>query len=292
MQAAAGSGAGGAAEAPVAASRLARAVNDLRVRIKNRLLDRRSDCPFTLGVIGIMKNEARNIDEWIGHYLWQGAERIYLIDNGSTDGTAEKLKPWLADGRVKSVYLPAPHRQWQHYWTAIRRFGVRRECEWLLVADLDEFWFCRDGRTIREALAGFGGIDVIYANWSIFGSGGRKAHPASLRRDLVLRQPGLGHHGGTKWICRTRRLRRRADVGIHKIRGSCSSRTVSDNTVFQLNHYMTQSEEYFRAVKMTRGDAANPVSDGIRDMAYFERIDAACTVEDRLLADMVETAEG
>lgn len=260
-------------------------LDGIRVRLKNALAADRRSYPCRLGVLAIMKNEARNIDEWIEHYLWQGVDRIYLIDNGSTDATQEKLRPWLAGGRVCCLTLPRPHFQWQHYRTAIRRFGIRRECRWLMVADLDEFWFCRDGRTVAEALDGFANFDVIYTNWTIFGSAGHKHHPASLRREIRLRQPGLAAHENTKWILRTRSLRRAGDVGIHKVRRACSSRTISDNATFQLNHYMIQSEEYFRDVKMTRGDAAGSRGDRLRDMAYFHRIDSACTEEDRLLAD-------
>ena len=52
-----------------------------------------------------MKNEARNIVEYVSHYRWQGAEKIYLIDNGSTDETLELIKPFLEDGTVELVQL-------------------------------------------------------------------------------------------------------------------------------------------------------------------------------------------
>lgn len=272
-------------------TRLTRRLDRLRVRIKNWLAREKTGYPNRLGLIAIMKNEAMNLDEFLGHYLAEGVDRIYLIDNGSTDATQDVLRPWLADGRVKAITLPRPHRQHAHYWTAIRRLGIRRDCQWLMVADLDEFWFCRDGRKLGEALDAFTGFDVIYANWSIFGSSGHVDHPPSIRLGLTMRQPELGGHAATKWICRTSRLRRAANIGIHKIRGSCSSRTVSDNRLFQINHYVIQSEAYFRKVKMSRGDATKPELDSLRDMTYFKRVDDLCTVEDRLLADRVAARE-
>lgn len=71
-------------------------------------------------VLGIMKNEARNIVEYVSHYRWQGAEKIYLIDNGSTDETLELIKPFLEDGTVELVQLHQRWKQAQHYWTAIK----------------------------------------------------------------------------------------------------------------------------------------------------------------------------
>ena len=44
-------------------------------------------------VVGIFKNEAMGIAEWISHYRWQGAKHIYLIDNNSTDDWRSRLGP-------------------------------------------------------------------------------------------------------------------------------------------------------------------------------------------------------
>ncbi|MDP3263495.1 MAG: glycosyltransferase family 2 protein [Tabrizicola sp.] len=78
--------------------------------------------PFRLGVLAIMKNEAHLIEEWLQHYLSFGADRIYLIDNGSTDDTLKKIEPWLTDGRVAVLVLPEQHKQVEHYWTAFQHF--------------------------------------------------------------------------------------------------------------------------------------------------------------------------
>ncbi|WP_083906792.1 glycosyltransferase family 2 protein [Octadecabacter arcticus] len=58
-----------------------------------------------------MKNESLNIKEWIEHYLWQGIEQIYLIDNGSTDLTLDIIRPWVESGQAKIISLTKPARQ-------------------------------------------------------------------------------------------------------------------------------------------------------------------------------------
>lgn len=240
-----------------------------------------------LGVLGIMKNEAMNLDEWVEHYLWMGAGRIYLIDNGSTDDTVAKARAWAAKGRVELVEYPERHQQVPHYRRAFRHFDIARQCEWLLIADLDEFWFCPAGDRLTDALTEFGAYDVIYSNWVMFGSGGLIDHPPSVRTDFTLRRPGVAGHDETKYICRSRLLENPEALGIHKVWGGDSSRTVSDTRRFQLNHYPIQSEDFFRKVKMTRGAADSERYETIRDMDYFRRYDAGCDQEDRQLADLV-----
>lgn len=109
----------------------------------------------------------------------QGAGRIYLIDNGSTDGSCAIAEQYaLATGRVELIGLPEPWQQLAHYRTAIAALDIVNTCEWLLIADLDEFWFCKSpADNLKGALSRFDRMDVIYANWFIFGSAGHIEHP-------------------------------------------------------------------------------------------------------------------
>jgi Glycosyl transferase family 2 len=238
-----------------------------------------------LGVLAIMKNEALNIDEWVQHYLWMGASQICLVDNGSTDGTLGKARAWAARGKVQVVQLPQPHRQRQHYRQAFQQFRMGRRSDWLLVADLDEFWFCPNGDTLAKALVEYDGIDLIYSNWVVFGSNGLIEQPPSVREGFTLRRPGLSNQA--KYICRTKALTAPGDLHIHRVKSPAPMRTITETQRFQLNHYPIQSLEFFRSVKMTRGDAVSAANDGMRDMDYFRANDEGCTETDRRLADLV-----
>lgn len=244
----------------------------------------------TLGVLAILKNEALNLREWVDHYRWQGASRLFLIDNGSTDGGRALVEREIADGFVEWYRRPRRHAQVAHYREVFRRAAVRRKVEWLAVADLDEFWYAPRS-TLREELERVGGLDLIYANWRNFGSGGWNEHPPSLRRCITRRFPEYGQHACTKWIVRTDAVWLPWQLRIHKVRHVASDRVVSDNVTFRLAHYPIQSLRYFTEVKMTRGDVSTRRSDSLRDLAYFETYDARATVEDRELADLVERAE-
>lgn len=260
-----------------------------RERLARHRERKREKLRGSLAVLAIMKNEAMNIDEWVSHYLQVGADRIVLIDNGSTDDTFAKAEAWVRRGAVDLISRPQRHRQSDHYLSAFNTF-IRGKYEWLLVADLDEFWFCPDGTKVSSKLAEeqFAQTDVIYANWQMFGSSGLVDHPSSIRSALVHRSLGLSSHLDTKYLCRTAVLTSRANIGVHKIIGGDSARTVSDNENFHLFHYPIQSLEFFEKVKMARGDALSAGSDLVRDMNYFRQYDAPCTVLDRTLAELVE----
>ncbi|WIY24847.1 glycosyltransferase family 2 protein [Parasedimentitalea psychrophila] len=254
-------------------------------RAKRQL--RTPEKPNTLGVLAIMKNETLNIEEWIRHYEWQGVGTIYLIDNGSTDDSLAKVQPWIESGLVKCISLNRPHAQLDHYWAAFRTFRIKQNCEWLLVADLDEFWICKSGHKLSDEMARFRHVDVIYANWTIFGSSGCRDHPQDLRSTLLMRQPDLEDHRFQKWICRTSEIKVKSNLQVHSIKGVCSSRTISANYIFQLNHYINQSLSFWQTVKMRRGDVIDPLFDENRSIELFNEIDSACTVKDTLLADLL-----
>jgi hypothetical protein len=135
------------------------------------------------------------------------------------------------------------------------------------------------------ALTEYPEIDVIYANWTMFGSSGLIAHPSSVRTGFTLRRPGLARHG--KYMCRTQALNTPNELHLHQVKSPVPLRSVMETQRFQLNHYPIQSMDFFRSVKMTRGDAGNAAKDAMRDLAYFREQDAGCVEIDRKLADLV-----
>lgn len=242
-----------------------------------------------IGVLAIMKNEAMNVTEWLDHYQWLGIDEIFLIDNGSTDETIQRVNSHRMRDRVELVLRPEPHQQVRHYRDVYRELNIRDRVDWLMMADLDEFWFVKDGSCFRRLLeAQHKGSDLIYTNWTVFGSGGYDRHPESLRLELTSARPKLSSHANTKYIARTSALTDGERMGTHKVRDMDIRRIVSDNIVLQLNHYVTQSREFWESVKMTRGDASNARNDATRTWEYFQRYDAACTAEDTRLAALLQ----
>lgn len=241
--------------------------------------------PHVVGVLAIMKNESHTIDEWVSHYLSIGVDKIFLIDNGSTDDTVSKARRWVAQGLVQLVEYPEQHLQREHYWAAFQQLRIAEVCEWLMIADMDEFWFCKDGRPISDYLRDLPGIDMVFANWSQFGSNGHVAQPSSLRLGFTKRCADLDK--STKSIFRTYVAHRAYVIGVHHVNCVSPFRQITDNQHLQLNHYATQSHHYWFNVKMKRGDVYVASPDWAERAGRFAATDALATLEDTLLRDMV-----
>jgi Glycosyltransferase family 92 len=244
----------------------------------------------TLCVMTIVKNEALNITEWADHYSWQGASHLFVIDNGCTDATIKLLESHPRANDISISLLPRPHRQAEHYREVFKAARIRDRFKWLLIADADEFWFDRAGSGLPDALKMLDGFDLIYCNWTNYGTSASKSHPQSLRKELLRCMPALGPHEFTKWIVKTSTIRRASAIGIHKVSDCRSTHTVSDNERLQINHYVIQSLHYWTQVKMKRGDVFDPANDTVRSMKMFDDLDAACTNVDCTLAKLVDAS--
>lgn len=258
----------------------------IQTEIRRRHMIPRPDC---FAVLGIMKNEAHAIDEWVEHYLSVGAKRVFLIDNGSTDNTVERAQVWEKAGLVELVQYPEQHRQIDHYWKAFQEFDIAQRFDWLAIADLDEFWFCKSGETIPRLLERHPHTDVLVTNWAQFGSSGHLAQPQSLRLGFVMRDPILDRH--TKCIFRTYIPVQPRTIRVHDVRRVRPSRMVVDNVSLQLNHYAIQSRDFWQNVKMKRGDVYYAEIDMEKFNARFDATDARATLEDCLLRDLVVTGK-
>lgn len=256
----------------------------IRAIKRDVLPDRRK----TLCVLAIMKNESLNIDEWIDHYIWQGADHIYIIDNGSTDDMPSKIEASKHKERITLVVMPGKHQQEAHYRSVVKKFNIQKKFKWLLIVDSDEFCFAKKAATLPEALSQLDWFDVIYMQWTNFGCKDQTDHPKSLRTGLLYRHEDLGSHVYTKWFAKTEFAAGKG-ISIHKVRGARSARTITANDEFQLNHYWTQSLQFWRSVKMTRGDAALPEADYDRSLQRFEDFNAQATVQDTLLAERLRS---
>lgn len=241
----------------------------------------------SVGLLAIMKNETDVLAEWLEHYRWQGVDKVFLIDNGSTDDPLRILAPHIESGFVEYFSRPLRHSQTRHYHEIFRTARIRSKAEWLVMADLDEFWFSPLG-DLRKALATLEpDFDLLYANWIVFGSSGHVEQPPSIREGFVHRHRHLGPHSSTKWICRTSCIGWLLDFNQHKVGGVDSRRVAWDNDTFRLHHYVIQSLDYFKRVKMTRGDVSSTEAESVRNLDYFRRMDASADLLDTSLADLV-----
>jgi hypothetical protein len=245
-------------------------------------------------VVAIFKNEAHILVEWLNHYRAQGVDHVVLIDNGSTDDYMYELRPFL-EARYVSLFIDdSKHVQADLYNKYSQSFWTR--FAWVVVVDLDEFMFATEG-----PLAWWLGtkvspeVAVVDVRWTMFGSSGHVQQPESVLRGFRYRALDSNSKSCwqfSKYAVRTRALRR---LGIHEpkptqaltphqvLRVACVHPGNPQPPV-RIHHYAVQSWQFFRAIKMTRGDAHAATQNGVRDSAYFARYDAN-EVEDGALAN-------
>jgi len=226
---------------------------------------------YYLSVLAIFKNETTNLKMWIEHYLWQGVEHFYLIDNNSDDNPLSILQEYIDNGIVTYYFLPEKYKQREYYQYVFDNANLKKETFWLAICDLDEFFFGVD-KSLRIKLRTLqDNYDYILCNWKMFGSDGHQTQPEDIRRDITFRKRDLWAE--TKYIFKPQIIDNSSRISIHTLININVRRKRLANVLIQLNHYPIQSLEFFQKIKMTRGAADSHCSENVRDMTYFNNYD-------------------
>lgn len=141
----------------------------------------------TFAVAAIAKDEAAHVEEWAAYHLLAGASAVRVYDNGSSDGTADRLRALARRGLpVEVVDWPTARGDFNGtqklaYADAAARF--RGGVDWLALIDVDEF-LCADGGAdgdpgVAGALAGVSEhVGAVAVQQVLFGSSGAEAAAA------------------------------------------------------------------------------------------------------------------
>ena len=238
---------------------------------------------YYLSVLATFKNETMNLKLWLDHYLWQGAEHFYLIDNGSTDEPLNILQEYIDKGIVTYHYLSEKHKQQEHYRNVFDHERLKEKTVWLAVCDLDEFFYGVDQKLVYKIKSLENNFDYILCNWKMFGSDGYITQPKDIRTDITHCAEKLWNE--TKYIFKTNAIKNSSNISVHwlvDIPYIHKRRIRYANKLIRLNHYPIQSLEFFKKVKMIRGDATSKTSDNVRDLSYFERYNYKETTDETL----------
>lgn len=237
------------------------------------------------------------LQEWLEHYLEEGVQHFYLIDDGSTDASHKVLEPFLSRGLVT---LMVDRRQ-EHDppISMVERYNLLFKpffwsSTWMLHVDLDEFMYGRR-QSIAEYLRSVASdVGCISIPWKHFGSSGHVKKPRrGIKQSFLWRDK---HPKGTlgKSIFRTaavqkidmhwQTLKPGFKTGYPMARGRMGSQSafaestrdfdgeqLLDRMALHLNHYRVRWKDWYVTVKMTRGIADRDVS--VYDEEYFRRFD-------------------
>jgi hypothetical protein len=239
-----------------------------------------------LCLLAVFKNEAHILKEWVEHYIKEGVDKFFLINNNSTDNFYDILSPYINNGIVTLNSDNRSHSQIAIYNDYI---NVCKQYKWVIVCDLDEFIYARKSfKRIKKYLKTLNNnVSQVCIPWKMFGSNGYdsydKPQPSSVIHSFTKRQHNKGLIN-SKSIVRTEFLSR-FDIHEHHVNGGIQynelnnknfmaiNEDILQNTCLHLNHYAIQSFEWFMRVKVTRGDNASSSANNIRNEEYFRAYD-------------------
>ena len=236
-----------------------------------------------LSILAIMKNEAMNLKLWIDHYIWQGVDHFYIIDNNSNDTSVQIIEDLINNGYPITLYkLFEQHKQVEHYKYVYDKENLQEKTKWLIVADLDEFFYCNNSK-ISNKLQNYEDYDYITSRWRMFGSNNCIEHPKDIRTCLTKRVEELSLFG--KYIFQTKNIYS-SSLQVHELIHGYKYK-INLSKIFRLNHYPIQSKDFFEKVKMTRGDVNAETLNNVRDWNYFEKYNLKTDYEDNDLKNMI-----
>lgn len=133
----------------------------------------------------LVRDEADILDENIRFHLANGVDYILILDNLSTDATAEIANRYVRSGHAHYEFQPNDIYAQSRWVTAMaRRAYTEFGADWVINSDADEFWLPRHG-SLKDVLSDVpAGIDVVTAERSNFVPRHEHGEPFWKRMDV------------------------------------------------------------------------------------------------------------
>lgn len=177
----------------------------------------------------VVRDEVDVLAAMLEYHLAAGVDFVVATDNNSVDGTTDVLAAYQQAGVLEFRVEPAAAFDQAGWVTDMaRRAAVVHHADWVINADADEFWWPRDGTSLRPMFAiippQYGTIEAprenligdpdVHAPWSqrllyrdllsLHERGGRigakAAHRADPRADVQMGNHGVsGPAIGQRW---------------------------------------------------------------------------------------------
>lgn len=276
---------------------------------------------LNLCIVAIFKNECEILKEWLDHYINQGVNKFFLIDNNSNDDYKTILQFYPHD-LIEVIFDERKYCQYHLY--NIHFLNKSKEYKWILVCDLDEFVYARNGfKTITDYLLTIPEeFTQIKIPWKIFGSNGfntlDKKQPKSVIQSFTKRTnyDNLNLDGGHNFCkklneincsevksivksefldkllihehkCTENNLYNHLNV-YEEINFMEINEKILNSNFLHLNHYVIQSLEWFLRIKSKRGSNFSKEQEYLRNEEYFFKYDKHSNeIEDEELKNII-----
>ena len=240
-----------------------------------------------IAAVCVVKNAEFRIGEWIAYHLAVGFDTIILVDNASTDGTAEVISLYSKFYDVRIISWPMTGALYQIRGFEYAVWSVRNDFDWCACIDADEFIVPPDGLLVKDAFnLENSSASAIALPWAVFGSGNHVSAPEGLviSSYLYRAEEGFFANQHIKSFVRPKAVVKCVtphfflvngdyhDMGGHLIENPSSA--TNGTLPFKLgriNHYFVQSREDWKN-KLNRGYHDNTVRSE-EDFSLYDKND-------------------
>jgi len=158
---------------------------------------------FFLSVCVLVRNEANKLIEFVRHYLEEGVDHVYILNDHSSDDFQHRLQRCFPMHlySVWNMSISKTPKPWQPRLLDTMLERWRAETTWIIIVDVDEFMASRlfPQKTIRDVLMSklVAGCHAIQVPWLIYSWGNLTQTPKNIRCSLPWRwslDPALGRN--------------------------------------------------------------------------------------------------
>jgi Glycosyltransferase family 92 len=241
---------------------------------------------MNLALCSIQKNRGPWLAEWVVFHVMVGVQKFYLYLHGCSDQSLLVATELTRHFDLEVVVIPgdvvAPQLKAYHHCYSTH--GHKHD--WLGFIDGDEFLFSPAEMDLKEVLAQYryGKLSALGVYWATFGSSHHEKEPSGLIIENYTKRAHQQFEVNThiKSVVMGRQGPHCLPVTSHHFKSihgtyDTSGRLIEwgytknnpDYSQLRINHYVTQSLEYFTKTKSVAGKAdVSPRSN--RDMAWFD----------------------
>ena len=149
-------------------------------------------------ILASFKNNMYRLKEWIEHYIWQGVDHIYLVDDGSVDDYWTEIQAYIKSGLVTvDMFAEAGATSDE---SRDKAFQIYKDTsEWIAVIDTNTFMYTStpDKSSVKDVLLKTAdNVAAIYLYGKLFSSNlsspclrksftGRRYKPDDLPQAIV-----------------------------------------------------------------------------------------------------------
>lgn len=245
----------------------------------------------------IKEEQQEDTIQWIKYHHRLGANKIYVVDDGSSQPLFSSLKEYIDNGVVEYTYrsqyysmllyivkhvINVQNSQMTTYEYCLKQYGKFNK--FLAFIDVDEFIVLSNSSSIPSILKQYEDYGGLVLNWKIFGSSGFIKRPktgvseytscASSCTVKSIIQPSYvkSISGNPHWF-----IYAGGKYAVNEnfiiVNESCSQESYQK---IHINHYTTKSLEDFQK-KISRGRFSNSLARGHSRMSYFYEINNQTT---------------